>query len=140
MTLSVRKITKHWMMRWLVNNELEKMWKWLWPNLRYCPGIFLVWLRKSTKKPLSGYLVLGLGFECGTCQIWSSTNHFTVIFGLTDTWNARLWSSKWGERMIMYERTGEDGLWQGSIPVCSRVMEESNKKSSVRIISYWSIF
>jgi hypothetical protein len=33
-------------------NELEGMWKWSWPNLRYHPNIFLVELRKTMKNVL----------------------------------------------------------------------------------------
>jgi hypothetical protein len=36
----------------LVNNELARIWKRSWPNLRWYPGICLEELRKPTQKPV----------------------------------------------------------------------------------------
>jgi hypothetical protein len=47
---------------WLVNNELERMWKeWSWPN-QMCQFL------GGNEKPQSGYLVSGLRFEPRTSQ------------------------------------------------------------------------
>jgi hypothetical protein len=32
-----------------VDEELERMWKWSWPNLRHYHGIYLEGLRETTK-------------------------------------------------------------------------------------------
>jgi hypothetical protein len=37
------------MIRLLMGNEMERIWKWPWPNLRYDPGICMEGLRKTTK-------------------------------------------------------------------------------------------
>jgi hypothetical protein len=36
-----------------MNGELERMWKWLWLNLRYYPGVCMEVLRKNMNN-LSG--------------------------------------------------------------------------------------
>ena len=49
MTLSVTRVSavsSDWME---INTEEETIWKWSWPHLRLCPGIYLYWLRKNTK-------------------------------------------------------------------------------------------
>jgi hypothetical protein len=42
--------------------------KWLWPNLRYYPGIFLEALRKTIKSPVR-IASFWLRFEAGISQI-----------------------------------------------------------------------
>jgi len=49
MTLSVTRVSavlSDWM---AVNNEEETIWKWSWPDLKLCPGIYRDLLRKNTK-------------------------------------------------------------------------------------------
>jgi hypothetical protein len=46
---SLTQTIYHQMNGWYVNDELERMWKWFWPNLWYYLSICLEELRRSTK-------------------------------------------------------------------------------------------
>jgi hypothetical protein len=55
-----------------------------WPNLRYCPGIYVVELRKIIKNLKPQWSVSGSRFEPGTSRIQSRiANHSDVMFGDT---------------------------------------------------------
>jgi hypothetical protein len=70
----------HLMKRWYVNDKLEMMWKERsWPHLRYYPGIFLVWLRKTIK---SSVRMDGLRAEIWT-RISRIEAHRTTMFDET---------------------------------------------------------
>lgn len=54
-----------------LNNELERIWKWPWPDIRYYPGICLKKWRKAMKELQTGQLVYEPKFEPQISQIWS---------------------------------------------------------------------
>jgi hypothetical protein len=49
----------------MIMNWKECGRKWSWPNLRYCPSIFLEKLRKTTKSPYQDRWSSGLDFNVG---------------------------------------------------------------------------
>jgi len=50
-----------------VNNELEKRWKWSWPNLKDYPRICLETLKKFTKNELEQSVLYHI-FEPGISE------------------------------------------------------------------------